>query len=145
MANPPAPLLTYAPLSFYPHMKPADVLIWERYLAAFPNAYETVQYDFLVGSPPLFDTTVNPETGGSDEALYKRKIDVVGWRKGAIDVIELKPNAGPSALGQVLGYLHLYVRDEHPTEPVHAVLITDRINTDMEELATKMGVRLIVI
>lgn len=127
----------------YPHMKPADILIWERFIAANPSAYEFAEYDYLVGSPAPFDTTVNPETGGSDEALYRRKIDAVGHRKDGIDIIELKPRAGPSALGQVKGYQTLYVRDEKPTKPTRAVVITDVILPDMQELADAQDVVLL--
>lgn len=119
----------------YPHMKPADVAIWEAYIRAHPDAYEQAQYDVEVGSGPEFDTVVNAETGGSAEKLYKRKIDVVAHGADGIDIIEVKPNAGPSALGQVQAYRRLYVRDFMTARQVHAVVLTDIIGRDMRELA----------
>ena len=126
-------------------MKPADVLIWERFIEKYPDAYETCQYDVEVGSPPDFDTIVNPETGGDAEALYKRKIDAVCVKNGNIDIIELKPNAGPSSVGQVKGYRTLYVRDLTPARTPRAVIITDKIRRDMPYIAEEEGVEMIAV
>ena len=125
-------------------MKPADVLIWERFIEKNPEAYDTCEYDVWVGTGPSFDTTVNFGTGGNVEGLYKRKIDVVAHKDGGTDVIELKPRAGLSSLGQVKGYLRLYARDHKPSTMPEAVIITNQILPDMQELAAAEGVRLIV-
>ena len=129
----------------YPHMKPEDKAIWERFIMKYPAAYDTCQYDVNVGSPPPFDPTVNPATGGEISNLYYRKIDVVGHRGSQVDIIELKPKAGTSALGQVRGYVTLYKRDVNPAASPRAVLITNELLPDMEQLAKSMGVTLIIV
>lgn len=128
----------------YPHMKPADVAIWERFVSGNPSAYDKVYYDVAVGSTPEFDTTVNDTTGGTADMLYKKKIDVVGIKDGRVDIIELKPAAGASALGQVRSYVVLYKRDIAETPEPRPVLITDVLKPDMEILAEEMGVTVIV-
>lgn len=140
-----AEIYTYGKRSYYPHMKPADIAIWERFITINPGAYETVQYDVLVGSGPGFDTTVNPESGGNVEALYKRKIDVVAEKAGQLYIIEVKPRAGTSAIGQLLGYLELYKRDVKPASEPKAILLTDTLLPDMTMLAEKYGVKLIIV
>ena len=135
----------YELLPKYPHLKPADKIIWERFILAFPKQYDFVEYDVPVGSPPPFSTVVNPETGGDDLKLYKRKIDVVGYKGKQIDIIELKPHADTSALGQAKGYRTLYVRDYKPSAEVRAVVITDLIQRDMDELAEAEGVILVAV
>lgn len=135
----------YRKLSKYPHMKPADVLIWERFIEKYPDAYDTVQYDFWVGSPPPFNPIVNNETEGSADGLYRRKIDVVGHKDGNITIIEIKPKAGLSAIGQVKGYTKLYVRDEVPNETTRSIIITDQVSTDVQEVARDEGVLIIVV
>ena len=131
--------------NWYPHMMPADVAIWERFIEKKPNAYDNVSYDVKVGSAPEFDTTVNAESGGKAEDLYKKKIDVVGYKGAEIDIIELKPRAGQSALGQVKGYGQLYIRDYSPPEQPNLVLITDVLLPDMDFLAEAENIRLIVV
>lgn len=130
---------------WYPHMMPYDVAIWERFIEQFPNAYDNVQYDVKVGSAPEHDTIVNPDTGGDAINLYKRKIDVIGSKGGNLDIIELKPKASTSALGQVTGYGILYEKDYTPPTKPNLVIITDILGPDMEHLANTMGVKVIVV
>lgn len=140
--NPPVP---FEKRYWYDHMGPQDVAIWERFIAAYPDAYQTCQYDVPVGTPPQFDTTVNPATDGNVARLYMRKIDVVGFKQGGIDIIEVKPRAGMSAVGQVVGYRELYTRDYKPAVLPKAVIITDRSDPDLEQVAAAQGVRVFVV
>lgn len=134
----------YEKRHWYPHMMPYDVAIWERFIEKYPDAYDFVSYDVKVGSAPAFDTVANPETGGDAINLYLRKIDVVGHKGANIDIIELKPKAGSSALGQVVGYGILYERDYTPPTKPGLVVITDVLGNDMQHLGDSMGVKVIV-
>lgn len=129
----------------YPHMMPYDVAIWERFIEQFPDAYDFVSYDVKVGSAPEHDTIVNPDTGGDAINLYKKKIDVVGYKGGEIDLIELKPHAGSSALGQIRSYGVLYTIDFNPPVTPKLVVITDQLMPDMGLLAHSMGVTMVVV
>ena len=125
-------------------MKPGDISIWERFIRANPTAYDFVYYDFWVGSPPPFNPIVNDETEGSADGLYRRKIDVVAHRGSSIDIIELKPRAGMSAIGQVKGYVSLYVRDERPLTMPRAIIITDQLSDDVRHVSVEQRVIIIV-
>jgi len=124
----------------YPHMKPADVAIWERFIEKYPDLYTSVQYDFNVGDPPPFNTLNHDGEDLNQDMLYRLKIDVVGQKKGEIDIIEIKPNASASTIGQVQGYKALYIRDEEPKDIVRMVIITDKKNTNFEYLCQQAGV-----
>lgn len=126
-------------------MKPADVEIWERFLREWPDKYNTVQYDVPCGSGPEFDTLITDETGAHDEALYKRKIDVVGFTRDTIDIIEVKPRAGSSAIGQVLMYRDLYIKDYKPPRVPNCVIITDEITSDVADFAASQGVQMYMV
>ncbi len=128
----------------YPHLKPQDVAIWARFIQAKPGYYESVDYDLAVGDKPRFDTTVEPQTGGTNEFNYRRKIDVVGYRAGVVEVVEIKPSASPSTIGQILGYKMLYLNYIDPAAKVEAVIITDRVMPDMAHLSYLSGVTLLV-
>ena len=129
----------------YPHMMPEDRAIWERFIKANPSAYDTCEYDVKVGSPPVFDTVVNQDTGGDAINLYKKKIDVVAYKNGRIDIIELKPRADMRTLGQVRGYGNLYKREFNPPEGINLVVITNELLTDMDHLSVEEGVKLIIV
>lgn len=129
----------------YPHMKPHDIAIWERCLVKFPELFDECEYDVPVGSGPEFDPTVSPETGGDNYVLYQRKIDVVGWKGEQLYIVEVKPRAGTSALGQVTGYGKLYERDYAPKTKPKLVVLTDSLLPDMKTLAQQFGVELIIV
>ena len=126
-------------------MMPYDVAIWEKFIEQFPDAYDMVSYDVKVGSLPEFDTTVNDATGGRADDLYRRKIDVVGFKGDQVDIIEIGPNAGSGKLGQVMGYKNLYMK-EYPSEIIpKAIVLTDALRPDMNFLAESMGCFMVVV
>lgn len=138
-------LFPYGKRYNYPHMKPNDIAIWERFISAYPDAFENVQYDFHVGDPPPFNPLMDDGTDTNQDLLYKLKIDVIGHAPGRVDIIEIKPSAGPSAIGQIKAYRTLYVRDETPTDTVGMIIITDKENPNMDFLTKNEGVQLIVV
>lgn len=137
-------MYSYAKRYKYPHMKPNDVAIWERFIAKNPDAYDLVDYDVIVGDRPRFDTVVSKETGGDALDLYRRKIDVLGYKGDTIDLIEVKPEASPAALGQLLGYVSLYKLYRDPNATIRPVLLTDVLKTDMALLAYEMGITILL-
>ena len=126
-------------------MKPADVVLWERFIEKFPEAYDYVFYDYHVGSGPDFDTTVNPETGGDDRDLYRYKIDVVGMKDEKVDLIEIKPRAGPSCCGQICFYRCLWGRDIVTYPEPRAVIITDILRPDMKYVCSDLEIKIVLV
>lgn len=130
---------------YYPHMMPNDVAIWERFIVAHPDYFDECEYDVPVGSGPDFDTTVNEPTGGDALKLYRRKIDVVGYKDGRLFIVEIKPRAGTSAIGQVRGYALLYKQEYNPPSDPTCMIVTDILRPDMNMLAAADGVKLMVV
>ena len=133
----------YEILFKYPHMKPGDIAIWERFIKANPGFFDTVDYDVLIGSGAAFDTTLNSTEGTSAAALYRKKIDVVGYRSGEIWLVEVKPSAQFAALGQIGAYDDLYREEKKPSDRVVAALLTDIVGPDVANIAEKWGVILL--
>lgn len=129
----------------YPHMKPLDVAIWERFVEKNPDAYDFVYYDFELGSAPAWLDKTDPEGTEKMRALYQWKADVVGVKGTRVDIIELKPRAGISAIGQAACYERLWKRDWDPEGDDRAIIITDELRPDMEWLAGELGVDIIVV
>lgn len=135
----------YKLLPKYPHMKPADVAIWERFLAKFPDEYDSVDYDVAVGTGQRHEGAAELPLVDGFELLTKKKIDVVGFKGQTIHIIEVKPNAGASALGQAKSYELLYRRDVDQVSPLRTRLITDTIGADMPDLSDWMEVEVISV
>lgn len=130
---------------WYPHMKPRDIAIWERFIEKYPDYFERVQYDVPCGTGPDFDTLIDDYTGAHAEKLYKKKIDVVAFRGANISIIEVKPSAGASAVGQVRMYKHLYLADYSPPDEPELLIITDKADKDFERFAKAEGVGIFVV
>lgn len=135
----------FAKRYWYPHMMPEDVAIWQRFIEAYPDAYDTVAYDVKVGEVPDFVAGHEDEAMQAQGPLYQRKIDVVGYKGDQIDIIELKPRASTSAFGQVNAYRHLFELEYSPPEKPRAIVMTDQLLPQMEMLAAAAGVEMIVV
>ena len=129
----------------YPHLRPKEIEIWERFIAQKPDEYDEVEYDFAFGLLPPFKTEVVPETGGDDRRLYLRRVDVVAHKGDRLDFIEIKPNAGPGAIGQIKGYITLYKNLVDPKAEIVARVLTDNARADVFLLAGQEEVILSVV
>lgn len=135
----------YGKLYNYPHLKPFDVAIWERFITLYPDAYDDCIYDQPVGSGAPIPEGTQENIARDFKILTQWKVDVIGYKNNKADVIEIKPNAGIAALGQVAQYAVMVDELDELTIPVRPVLITDVLRPDMQRLADKAGVRLIVV
>lgn len=126
-------------------MAPNDVAIWEKFIDTFPDRYSTVDYDFALGAVPSITQYSESDGTGSMARIYQKRIDVLAESQGQTHIIEVKPNGGFSALGQVKGYAELYRQYVDPGADIVPILVTDRVGPDMVMLAEKMGVKLFVV
>lgn len=128
----------------YPGMMPRDVEIWERFIEANPSAFDECAYNVHIGEGAAFDTVVSKETGGDVNALYQKKIDVLGKSNAGLVIVEIGPRAATGKIGQVKGYRAVFVRDFKPTVPVGMVVLTDVLLPDVEFVAKDEGVKILI-
>ena len=131
-------------LASYPHMGPEDTKAWTNFILSHPNEYDSIDYDVKIGNVPAFVTRDIANIGGDIASLYQRKIDVVAYKEDKIDIIEVKPDAGFSAIGQVLGYFHLWQNQYGSVENVNPMIVCNTSSLDVRALAEAQGVKLIV-
>ncbi len=124
----------------YPHLRPKDVKIWNKFIDDNPDFFKEVEYDVKVGAGREYPEA---EEGPIKEDLIylsKKRIDVVGFTNDEIYIIELKPKAGMSAIGQALSLAELY-REEAPIDKVVLpAIITDEEIPDAAALCKKLSV-----
>lgn len=138
-------IYSYSKRSKYPHMSVADTEIWNRFILKYPEAYERMQYDFHVGDAPPFNPFMDDGEDKNQDMLYRLRIDAIGHNGENVDLIELKPNAGATAIGQIRSYKTLYERDYHDKGKVNMVIITDTLKPNMDFLCTQDGIRLFIV
>ena len=135
----------YKLLSKYPHMKPADVAIWERFINTNADFFDTVDYDVHVGEGAEFLPTGEDTPDGRENRLYQKKIDVVGYLGDAVWLVEVKPEADIFALGQILTYSDLAFKSMSFVLPPQLLVISAKIVNDMKEVYAKFDIKVIII
>ena len=129
----------------YPHMFALDIAIWERFLDRHASSWDGFSYDVKVGSGTEPTENLREPYRRMQEILSKYRIDIVGVRAGEIFIIEVKPDAGTIALGQLETYIPLYIRDHKPTTNVRGAIVTDRELPDVSELMDMKGHELYIV
>ncbi len=132
----------YSLAKSYPHMKPADIRLWEKFMSAFPNLFNTVDYDVLVGEGVVINDPEIDVYSKSFQMLTQKKIDVIGYKNNSIVIIEIKPHAGANALGQILSYKELWLK-KNPgisTNEIGIGVITDELQSDFVSIYKNSGI-----
>jgi len=132
-------------LAKYPHLSTEDIVIWERFLEKYANAYESFDYDTRVGQgePPL--PSLEPKYQAMARALTQKRIDAVGYRGNEIWIFEVKPRSALSALGQIIAYVELYIQTFNPTETIVPCVVCEMVDSDVRPLMANRGIQVIIV
>jgi len=129
----------------YPHMIGEDVPVWERFIDAFPEWFESVDYDWRVGEGVAPAVDLGEPYKRMSKALSQKRIDVVGWNGDAPTIVEVKDRAGLSAVGQVLGYRDLWRREFRYLGDPAVLLVCGRVTRDDEMVMEAEGIPVEVV
>ena len=135
----------YKLLSKYPHMKPADIEIWEKFIINHPDIFKRVDYDFHVGEGAKFLPTNDNTPGGMQNRIYQRKIDVVAYDKDGVTLIEIKPLADTATLGQILAYKDFYFTTKGSLKNPKLLVICGKIMSEMKDIFSKQNITIMVV
>jgi hypothetical protein len=135
----------YEKKPWYPNMKELETAMWNRFLDKYPDAYDEVIYNLKLGEGADIPEGTQPNIAAGFTALTQHKIDVVGFKDNSVDIIELKPYAGTTAVGQVIGYRDLYTTHIDEKAKPNLVIVTDTERPDTKTICEKQGIKLIII
>lgn len=115
----------------YPHMLAEDSEVWTEFLKNLPVDIRQVWYDVHVGEAMKL-----PE--GSSEldkkvalGVSRKRIDVVALYRNVYWVIEVKPTANMTALGQVITYRRLFALEYAEMRAVQGVVVCFEVEPDV--------------
>lgn len=129
----------------YPHMLPADVRIWERFIKRHGHEFAGFEYDVHVGGRVEKVSGWTNETFRMASSLTSKRIDAVGFKAGETWIIEVKPEAGVTSVGQLVTYQILYISKFGPIVPTRCVLVCENILPDEEAVMNYMGFMTVVV
>ena len=118
----------------YPHMKPEDVAVWERFIDQNPEYFLECEYDVAVGE----GAPQNPEHADNiqydGKILTQKKLDVVGYRNEDIVLVEVKPVANMRGLGQILTYEKFFNATYPQTLPVRKMIVCGSVERELDAM-----------
>lgn len=129
----------------FPHMYAAESEIWRRWLRIHEREYLRFEYDTHVGKPWPEHLTLPEKWRRGAEAVYLKRIDVVGFKQESVTIFEVKPHAGLGSLGQILGYLSLYEEQFAPSEELRGAIVTELTDPNIERILEEHGIELYIL
>ncbi len=123
-----------------PHMAPIDAEIWRRWRPSLAAGIEALYFDVGLGLPREL-----PQVQRSEELLMwirlnqKRADVLIEWQR-EVWIVELRHAASLNAVGRILGYRMLWNQDPVIAKPLVLAIVTDRFDSDVQELAGIQGV-----
>lgn len=122
------------PRKHYTHLLAPSAELIASYIKSMPGRYIDLDFDVKVG----FGRDPGPEfdrpTRMTAIQLSQRRIDCVGFSADRIDIIEVTPKAGLTALGQMIAYPMLYDATFPQDLPIFAVLVTHEFAPDIQSI-----------
>ncbi len=129
----------------YPGLFPAEVPILRAWLALHQSEYDTFDYNVRVGTGFDPGPAYAPEIRTMAVQNTQYRIDLVASKGNQDTLVEVKQHAGLSALGQVLGYEHLWM-EAHPGRPTPRLLVvTSDPQPDLPRILAANGINLEVV
>jgi len=129
----------------FTHMLPGDRVLWQRFLIRHGEYYDRFEYDVHLGEGVPISAAWPEWVQRAAKALTRKRVDVVGYRADEVWIFEVKPDAGLSAVGQLLGYKALWTKERGEPGRLYLAVVTDRLNPDEEFLFEHYGIRTYVV
>lgn len=129
----------------YKHLLPNEIAIWDRFLANPPFPIISVTYDLHLGEGQPIQPRWDESMIALVKAVTRKRVDAVVVTPGATVIIEIKPRAGMSALGQLLAYRQLFLAEHAPAGELRLACVCERVAPDLDRVFGSYGIYLYVV
>jgi len=123
-----------------PHVSSEDLVLWEEFRRRYAKDYERFYFDVALGTGESSPPGTRPSVAEAWQRLTRFRADVVGDTGTEWHLIELRPNAGPGAVGALQSYSTLWLIGPPDSRPLKPILVTDRCSNDIRTVAQLSGV-----
>jgi len=129
----------------YKHLFGADLELWERFLEEYGDYFDKFEYDIRLGEGVPIDPKWPPKIAYAAKMLTRKRVDAVGYKDEEIWLFEIKPDASLSAIGQLLSYEALWVKERGRPKTLYKAVVTDRLGRDEEYLFDHFEIKVYVL
>lgn len=127
------------------HMRPGEVALFQRFEQLAPLGDALFDFDIRLGRGIPLNPAWPPWLAAMATALTQKRVDVVAITPAGTWILEIKPRAGPGAVGQLLTYLSLYAAQHPELAPFHLGIIADRNSFDMLDVFRDHSIQLFLV
>jgi hypothetical protein len=131
------------PLPKYPHLRPFESEIWERFISSRPKGILEVAFDVTVGDGRAILPGVPKYQARNWGYLTKFKIDVFARCDFGFWLFEIKNQVNAGAFGQLLVYDLLMFKSSPGMRPALKTLLCHQAHPDLYYAASRLGVQII--
>jgi hypothetical protein len=125
----------------YPGMPALESDLTRAWLRKYGYQYDRFGFNVLVGSGAEIQPGIDAVTAGQFKNLTRKRIDVAAYQGSLADLIEVKPRASMGAIGQLLGYRHLW-QEDYPLIAVRQLLVLAQVaDQDVIRAAAAQGIQ----
>lgn len=124
----------------YPHMLAEDTAVWTKFLQTDSDRLKEVWYDVHVGSGVLLPVGADDVERRIAAGVTRKRIDVVARVAGGYWVVEVKPVANMTAVGQVISYARLFGAEYRVDGDVVPVIVCDSYDEDLVDEFDELGI-----
>jgi hypothetical protein len=118
----------------------AEAAVWHAFRRTNAGRITQLYYNVHVGTVPGDDPNASDADRRLRAQLYAKRVDVIALAPPETWVIEVKPRANPSALGQLLVYVPL-VTARCPSWPrLRPMIVAASIDADAATLCHSLGI-----
>lgn len=122
-----------------------DLNVWLLALSQQPQLSSGSVYQFPLESQPSPCEDDARQLPSWWHRTCAKRIDVLRVLPDRVQIIEIKPRGGLSAVGQVLGYCWLYAEKERPTVPVEPWVVCHQFDTSLLPFARLHGINVLEV
>lgn len=124
----------------FPGMLPREILIFKNWLAMHETEYDRFDYNVRIGAGVDPGPTWPDYVRQQAIANTQLRIDAVAWKGAAPTIIEVKDRAGASAIGQIVTYEAVWLKDNPAAPAPNLLLVTNRLQHNTLPVLLKAGI-----
>ncbi|MBA7624087.1 hypothetical protein ES703_31491 [subsurface metagenome] len=128
-----------------PHMLPADIPVWYRFLEKWGTEFKALYYDVYLGGPWLTPDQEKDPMWRMWRANTAKRADAIAELEDEIWIIEVSTAPEMRSLGQLITYSSLWLEDPKIDKLERLVLVCQHLDKDVTAAAGKFGVQVYVL
>lgn len=122
-----------------------DVAVWDRFLDLYGYGFVGFRYDVHVGGEVKRESAWTDKQFFGASWLAAKRIDAVGYKAGETTIFEVKPEAGCTAVGQLVVYRMLFIEKYRPIGRLECALVCSNATIDERRVLGAQGFKIFVV